>query len=186
MPSPFGVPVTGRSCTRRSAGERLFHRTGQHRASLLKRRMLNSSAGITRMNRNVALAELEPREHPQGGGLAAPGGSDEHHDLAVADRELKVADGTRAVRVDLAHLVEDHVSHGLVICPRRPVIALRRSVGELFNESATPRRAPSRGRLGDRRRTPPSAPRRDRRRRSRTRTARESLPRRSRPNPSSP
>ena len=35
---------------------------------------------------------LEPREHPQGRGLAAPGRADEDHELAVVDLEVDAGD----------------------------------------------------------------------------------------------
>ena len=43
---------------------------------------------------DLALVDLlEPGEHPQGGGLAAPGGADEDHELAVLDLEVDPRDG---------------------------------------------------------------------------------------------
>ena len=43
---------------------------------------------------DVAAVDLfEPGEHPQGGGLAAAGGADQHEELAVTDLDVELVDG---------------------------------------------------------------------------------------------
>ena len=42
-------------------------------------------------------AVLEAGEHAQGGGLAAAGGADEHHELAVLDVEVERVHGGRSL-----------------------------------------------------------------------------------------
>ena len=56
-----------------------------------------------------ALADLlEARDHAQRRRLAAAGGADEDHELAVGDLEVHVSHGARAVRIDLADVTERH------------------------------------------------------------------------------
>ena len=49
---------------------------------------------------------LESRDHPQCRGLPAPRRADEHHQLAVLDREVEIADRARPVRIDLRDVLE--------------------------------------------------------------------------------
>ena len=44
--------------------------------------------------------------------LPHPDGPDEHHELAVLDLEVDPVHGPRAVRIDLAHLVEGDACQG--------------------------------------------------------------------------
>ena len=63
----------------------------------------------------AAVDLLEPREHPQGRGLAASRGPDENHELAVADLEVDAGDrGLVVARVPPLCLVEGHCCHA---CP---------------------------------------------------------------------
>ena len=57
---------------------------------------------------------LETRHHPQRGRLPAARRADEHHELAVVDREAQGVDGRRPVRIRLRHSVERHSGHA---CP---------------------------------------------------------------------
>ncbi len=41
-----------------------------------------------------------------------PGGTDEHHDLAVGDVKAQVVDGLNAARVRFLHLIQDDLCHG--------------------------------------------------------------------------
>src|SRR5262249_39593728 len=54
---------------------------------------------------------LQPGDHAQGGRLAAARGPHEHHELAVGDREVEVAEGAGAVVVDLPDRLERHGRH---------------------------------------------------------------------------
>ncbi len=54
---------------------------------------------------------LEPGDHAQRGRLAAAGRADEHHQLAVLDREIEVEDRLRAVVVDLLDVGELDLRH---------------------------------------------------------------------------
>ena len=54
---------------------------------------------------------LEPRDHAQRRRLAAAGRADEHHQLAVLDREIEVEDRLRAVVVDLLDVDELDLRH---------------------------------------------------------------------------
>ena len=58
-----------------------------------------------------SLMLLEPGDHAQGGRLPAPGGADEHHELAVVDLEIQTADRSRSVRVHLRHVLERDLGH---------------------------------------------------------------------------
>ena len=60
---------------------------------------------------------LEPGDHPQGRRLPAPGGADEHHELAVGHRQVELVDRLEAVRVDLRHLLEADRRHGWMPSP---------------------------------------------------------------------
>ena len=62
---------------------------------------------------------LQPGDHPQGGGLAAAGRTDEHDELAVGDVDGEVVYGVEAVLVLLVDLVEDYFGHDLLIPSRR-------------------------------------------------------------------
>ena len=67
---------------------------------------------------------LEPGDHPQRGGLAAAGGPDEDHELAVLDREAHVPDGLEAVRVPLRDVVQDDLCHSIPLRePFQPLTA---------------------------------------------------------------
>ena len=54
---------------------------------------------------------LEAGDHPQRGRLAAGGGSDEDHELAVSDLEVHAVDSAGPVGEDLAHTVQRHLGH---------------------------------------------------------------------------
>src|SRR5690606_17562218 len=54
---------------------------------------------------------LEPGDHAQRGGLAAPRRADEDDELAVLDLHVEVLDGLRAVRVPLPDPVEHDPGH---------------------------------------------------------------------------
>jgi hypothetical protein len=53
---------------------------------------------------------LEPRDHPEGGGLAAAGRSDQDHELLVLDLEIHVADRDHLVEL-LRQILEDDLCH---------------------------------------------------------------------------
>jgi len=53
---------------------------------------------------------LQPRHHPQGGGLAAAGGADQDHELLVADVQVHVLDGVHLV-VLLVERFQHHLGH---------------------------------------------------------------------------
>ncbi len=61
---------------------------------------------------------LETGDHAQEGGLAAPRRADEHHELAVRDRDAHVVDGHESVAVDLRHPVELDPRHAPTASPR--------------------------------------------------------------------
>ncbi len=72
-----------------------------HRDVALLRRAVGDDGAV---DQHVAVGDLlQAREHPQRGRLAAAGGADEDHELAVADRQVEVADGLRAVGISLRH-----------------------------------------------------------------------------------
>src|SRR3972149_4904709 len=52
-----------------------------------------------------------PRQDPQDRGLAAAGGPDEHHELAVADLERDVVDRDHVAAEDLRHSLQDDRGH---------------------------------------------------------------------------
>ena len=54
---------------------------------------------------------LEPRDHAKGGGLAAAGRAHEHHELAVGDVQVEVADRPHAAVVHLGDVLERHGAH---------------------------------------------------------------------------
>jgi len=61
---------------------------------------------------DLAAADLlEAGEHAQGGGLAAAGGADEHHQLPVPDLEVEVVHRLRAIVVDLRDGVVRDLGH---------------------------------------------------------------------------
>src|SRR5262249_25462322 len=49
---------------------------------------------------------LEASDHPERGGLATAGRSDEYEELTIGDQQVQVVDGLRAVRIHLAHVLE--------------------------------------------------------------------------------
>ena len=53
---------------------------------------------------------LEARDHPKRRGLAATGGTEEHHELLVVDRQVEAVDCDGAIE-DLADMVEDDATH---------------------------------------------------------------------------
>ena len=55
---------------------------------------------------------LEPGDGPQRGGLAAPGGTDEYHELAVFDVKAQVVNGLDAACVRFFHVLQDDLCHG--------------------------------------------------------------------------
>src|SRR5690606_27844904 len=58
---------------------------------------------------------LEPREHPQGGGLPAAGGPDEDEELAVPDLDVELVDGGGlSTRVEPGRLVVGDRCHDVV------------------------------------------------------------------------
>jgi hypothetical protein len=54
---------------------------------------------------------LQPRDHPERRGLAAAGGADEDHELAVADVEVHVLHGVHAAVVELVDPCQDDLCH---------------------------------------------------------------------------
>src|SRR5207249_2981544 len=54
---------------------------------------------------------LESGDHPQCGGLATAGRTNQHYELAVSDVQVEVGDGPGAVRIDLAHVLERNLGH---------------------------------------------------------------------------
>ena len=54
---------------------------------------------------------LQPGDGPQRGRLAAPGGADEHHELAVRDVKAQLVNGLDAARVGLFHVIKDYLCH---------------------------------------------------------------------------
>jgi hypothetical protein len=54
---------------------------------------------------------LEAGDHAQERGLAAPGRADEHHQIAVLDRQVDGPHRLGPVRIHLPHLVERDVAH---------------------------------------------------------------------------
>ena len=56
---------------------------------------------------------LQPRHHPQGGGLAAAGGADQDHELLVPDVQVHVLDGVHLV-VLLVERLQHHLGHRAV------------------------------------------------------------------------
>ena len=87
---------------------------------------------------------LEPGDHAQRRRLAAARRADEHHELAVVDREIERLERTRAVPVDLARALERHARHALAF-PTRARSSVR-------NDSPPPRRwaSPALRRLAER------------------------------------
>ncbi len=55
---------------------------------------------------------LEPCEHPQGGGLSAPGGSHEYEELLVFDLEVEVLESDD-IAEPLPYMVVENARHGL-------------------------------------------------------------------------
>jgi hypothetical protein len=53
---------------------------------------------------------LEPGNHPQRRGLAAPRRADEHHELLVADLQVHIYDGVHGV-IELVDVFEDDLPH---------------------------------------------------------------------------
>jgi len=71
-------------------------------------------------DRDLAVGDrLEAGEHPQRRGLARAGGADQHHELAVGDREVERADGLDAAEA-LGHAVEGDRRHQAFIPSPRP------------------------------------------------------------------
>ena len=72
--------------------------------------------------RDVSIAEadralihrVEAGDHPQQGRLAAAGGTDEHHELAVLDRQGDSVHGLDAAGERLPHSAQDDLAHEIV------------------------------------------------------------------------
>jgi hypothetical protein len=80
-----------------------------HRDVAILRRDVVDDAAI---DLHLAPADrLEPRDHPEGGGLAAAGRPDEDHELAVTDLEIEVVYGWVPVAVVLRDALEDDLGH---------------------------------------------------------------------------
>ena len=58
---------------------------------------------------------LETGDHPERGGFAASGRTDEHHELPVFDFEVDVFDGEHAAIVHFADILEDYLCHFLFL-----------------------------------------------------------------------
>jgi hypothetical protein len=68
-------------------------------------------------------------DHPQAGGLAAPGRADEHHELAIGDLEGEVLDGSEIAEA-LPDVIEGHGGHGHLlpaVMPSRTLASRPRS-----------------------------------------------------------
>lgn len=63
---------------------------------------------------------LQPRDHVEGGGLAAAGGADQDHELAVRDAQVDVPDGEGAVGIPLGDPFEDDLGHAGGSVPLSP------------------------------------------------------------------
>src|SRR3954463_1787242 len=84
---------------------------------------------------------LEAGDHAKGGGLAAAGRPDEHHELSVLDAEAEVGHRACPVPIDLGADLEADASRGLP--PRSPVASERaRRTLYLSPECPFPRAAP--------------------------------------------
>ena len=57
---------------------------------------------------------LQPGDRPQRGRLAAAGGPDEDHELAVVDVQAQAVDALGPARIDLVHLVKHDLRHELL------------------------------------------------------------------------
>ena len=76
--------------------------------ALLRRQVVDDAVA----DPDLAVSDLlEARNHAQGGRLAAAGGADENHQLAILDGETEVEDGLRAVVVDLLNIAELDLGH---------------------------------------------------------------------------
>ena len=85
-----------------------------HRDVAIHRRQFVDHIAV---DRDVARSDrFEPRDHPQGRGLAAARRPDEHHELLVADLQVHVFDGVYGV-VELVDALEDDLSHTLLPQP---------------------------------------------------------------------
>ncbi|MPM22122.1 hypothetical protein SDC9_68572 [bioreactor metagenome] len=68
------------------------------------------------VDREVAGGDvLQSDDHPQQCRLAAAGGADEDHELAVGDVEADALDGREAVVVRLHEVLEGYLGHGLFL-----------------------------------------------------------------------
>ena len=95
-----------------------------------------------------ALADrLETGDHPKRSRLAAPGGPDEHHELAVVDLEIEAVDRARPVGIHLRHVLERDLRHRarLPVAHDRQTGAATRACGSPGRRrSCRPRQAPCR------------------------------------------
>src|SRR6266540_2774860 len=87
---------------------------------------------------------LEPGDHPQRRRLAAAGGPDQHHQLAVRNLERELLDGDGSIRVDLADAVEGDVGQARSFYPAgwsRVLTASRRPSAYASKTSGRPSRS---------------------------------------------
>ena len=75
---------------------------------------------------------LQAREHPERGGLAATGWSDQDHEFAVADLQIEFVDGgVVCTRVDACRVLERNSGHATL--PFHGQVRARRSVVEIHS-----------------------------------------------------
>ena len=97
---------------------------------------------------------LEPRDHPERRGLAAPRRAHEHDELSVVDVEVQVGDRRGPIREYLRHLLHDDLGHGspsdgvvpmLSTNPVRPAIRGRPTMAGWSGSSSSGETSPTSG-----------------------------------------
>jgi hypothetical protein len=84
----------------------------EHHRDVALARLEAGDVSIAEADRTVVHG-LEARDHPQQRGLAAAGRTDEHHELAVLDRQTDPVHGLDAIREPLADPAQDDLAHGV-------------------------------------------------------------------------